>query len=70
MEDFSFMDDPDFGLAKCFSNAPLTVMPQIKLSTREHTPVEDIGVENLNEIVSDGFCFKVAPCENVSLSVN
>jgi len=62
--DLSFMDHEDFGLAKSFSTAPLMVMPSASLPFHEQKDFEREPVEAANEIVTDGFCFKLAPCEN------
>jgi hypothetical protein len=69
--DFNFSDIEDFGMAKCFSKAPVgMIAPQF---ASEETMVNHQGpdmneCENMlaNEIRSDGFCFKLAPTEDVS----
>jgi hypothetical protein len=70
MMDFSFLDDEDFGLAKSFSSAPVTSLaPQYPYDKKDSVEVEKQVTDIMDrELVSDGFCFKLAPCEDVSLS--
>jgi len=65
--DFSFMDNEDFGLAKSFSTAPVSLIaPQISLASKEQVAPEKEYTEVMeqSEIRADGFCFKLAPTED------
>ena len=69
--DFSFADEEDFGLAKSFSAAPVTMItPDIShdnftnMSKPEQFNMED------DSIKAEGFNFKFAPVENVSLPMS
>jgi len=65
--DFSFMDNEDFGLAKSFSTAPVSLIaPQISLASKEQVAPEKEYTECMeqNEIKAEGFCFKLAPTED------
>ena len=68
MLDFSFMDNEDFGLAKSFSTAPICALaPQYAFNKKDQIEVEEEATHALeNELISDGFCFKMAPCQDVS----
>lgn len=70
--DFSFLDNEDFGLAKSFSTAPLlSIAPLTNFAQREQVDVEKELTEELSEsFVSDGFCFKLAPGQDVSTTIN
>lgn len=65
--DFSFLDNEDFGLAKSFSTAPLgMIAPAVNLKKKEQVDLEHEYTDVIsNEYVSDGFCFKLFPGENV-----
>jgi hypothetical protein len=67
--DFSFMDNEDFGLAKSFSTAPiLTLAPGTNFEEKERGDIEHELDQELHtgEYVSEGFCFKLAPGQDVS----
>ena len=61
-----FLGDEDFGLAKCFTTAPIGLMaPGTSLASAEATNVEKECEERMaNEIKADGFCFKLHPSED------
>lgn len=61
------MDNEDFGLAKSFSAAPmLNLNPGLNLSKKQAADIEHELTQELTDcIVEDGFCFKLAPGENV-----
>ena len=64
--DCSYLDDEDFGLAKSFTKAPWSIIaPNMTLKQSEEPDLEK-PMENLtlNEIRSDGFCFKMHPSED------
>jgi hypothetical protein len=67
-QDFTFMDDEDFGLAKSFTTAPIgIIMPSIDLKQAEvPNPEKECEEQVLNnsEIRADGFCFKLHPTED------
>lgn len=65
--DFAFLDDEDFGLAKSFSTAPLTLIaPNIDLAKKEAVDLDSEYTSTMaNELVTDGFCFKLYPGEDV-----
>jgi len=63
MDSFSYLDSEDFGLAKSFTSAPICAMaPNYNYSKKDGVEVEN-QIEDLmkNELISDGFCFKLAP---------
>src|SRR5690348_12574174 len=68
--DFSFLDNEDFGLAKSFSTAPLgCIAPQVNMKQKEQVDLDKEYTEAVsNSCVTDGFCFKLYPGENVSLN--
>ena len=68
--DFSFFDNEDFGLAKSFSTAPLgAIAPQFNMKQKEQVDLEREYTDVVdNSYVSDGFCFKLYPGENVRLN--
>jgi hypothetical protein len=68
--DFSFMDNEDFGLAKSFSTAPaLTLNPKTNFAQKESGDIEhQFDADNECAVVTDGFCFKLAPGQDVSLT--
>ena len=69
--DFSFLDNEDFGLAKSFSTAPiLSIAPHIPLAAKAQEDVEHALEQdgNAGEFVTEGFCFKLAPGNNVRLT--
>lgn len=70
MLNFDFLADEDFGLAKSFSRAPVcTIAPSIDHSKKQEVDVEKEYTDMLQpEIVSEGFCFKLAPGEDVRLN--
>ena len=68
---FNFSDIEDFGMAKSFSNAPLGMMAPHMASEEEmvhHGGPDEHECEKAmsNDIRSNGFCFKLAPTEDVS----
>ena len=69
--DFSFTGDEDFGLAKSFSTAPiLSIAPLTNFAQRSAVNVEDeYTSQNSNQVITDGFCFKLAPVQDVSLAL-
>ena len=64
--DFSGMDDEDFGLAKCFTTAPIgLITPGVSLESQEEPNIEKECMNSMNnEIKADGFCFKLHPTED------
>jgi hypothetical protein len=65
--DTSFMDTEDFGLAKSFTTAPIALMmPSINPVAKEAPDAEKQIEQDANSFVSDGFCFKMAPGQDVS----
>ena len=67
--DFSFLDNEDFGLAKSFSTAPiLAIAPQTNFAQKDLGDVErELSQEAPGEaFLSDGFCFKMAPGQDVT----
>jgi len=70
---FNFSDVEDFGMAKCFSKAPVgMIMPHCAAEeemVNHHGPDMKEAERVLdNEIKVDGFCFKLAPTEDVSFN--
>ena len=66
--DFSFLDNENFGLAKSFSTAPiLSIAPLTNFAQKELGDVErELSEQAMPEaFVSDGFCFKLAPGQDV-----
>lgn len=65
--DFSFLDNEDFGLAKSFSTAPiLAIAPQTNFAQKEQVDIEKELTDQLSDsVVTDGFCFKLAPGQDV-----
>jgi hypothetical protein len=68
---FNFSDVEDFGMAKCFSNAPIGMIGPHFANEEEMVPAYGTDMKECekamsNEIRSDGFCFKLAPTEDVS----
>jgi hypothetical protein len=60
--DFSFLDSEDFGLAKGFSTAPMfAIAPHVNFEKRAQEDIE----RPLESFVSEGFCFKMAPGQDV-----
>lgn len=68
--DYSFLDNEDFGLAKSFSTAPvLNLDPHINLAQKKEADLEHELTNEMNDcIVEDGFCFKLAPGQNVRIN--
>lgn len=70
---FNFSDIENFGMAKCFSNAPMGMIGP-HFATEEEmvdpsgTDMKECEKAMANEIRSDGFCFKLAPSEDVSFN--
>lgn len=67
--DFAFMDDPNFGEPDSFTKAPLTTMgPTLCLDpNQEEVDHDNYEInEDIGEIKSEGFNFKLAPGENPS----
>ncbi len=66
MLDFDFLDDPDFGLAKTISKAPVgQFMPEIDQDMYSNEMEDFDNPCFSNEIKSDHFCFKLAPNQDV-----
>lgn len=68
---FNFSDIEDFGMAKCFSNAPLgMIAPQYasedQMAQQDGPDMKECEKAMSNEIRAEGFCFKLAPTEDVS----
>ena len=66
--DFSFLENEDFGLAKSFSTAPiLSIAPGVNNMQKETGDLEhQLDMEAPAEaFVSEGFCFKMAPGQDV-----
>ena len=66
--DFGFLENEDFGLAKSFSSAPiLAIAPQVNFAQRSQGDLEhQLDMEAPAEaFVSEGFCFKMAPGQDV-----
>jgi hypothetical protein len=71
MDYFSFEADSfdcdfeteDFGLAKSFSNAPLTQIAPLATfnNTHEDSVEKEIEMTSTSEVRADGFCFKLCP---------
>jgi hypothetical protein len=61
--DFSCMDSEDFGLAKSFSTVPImAISPLTNFAQKEQEDVDKVLEADLRDsIVTDGFCFKLAP---------
>ena len=61
------MDSEDFGLAKSFSKAPIcAIAPQFPYHKKDMEDVESQMTQTMqNELVSEGFCFKLAAGEDV-----
>lgn len=70
--DWEFTGEDDFGLASSFSSAPVFAFAPT-LEGKHHTSFKDVQAEaesdRTDEIRSDGFCFKLAPTEDVSHSI-
>lgn len=68
--DFSFLDNEDFGLAKSFSTAPiLSIAPGTNFGQKERGDIEHELTESAPEaFISEGFCFKMAPGQDVRLT--
>ena len=68
--DFSFLDNEDFGLAKSFSTAPiLAISPHTNFQKKEAAEVEhELSLALTDAYTSEGFCFKMAPGEDVRLT--
>ena len=66
--DFSFLEVEDFGLAKSFSTAPiLSIAPLTNFAQKEQPSVEsELELDHNNGLISEGFCFKMAPGQDVS----
>ena len=66
--DFAFTAEEDFGLASSFSTAPfLSIAPQTNFVQKENVSVENQYTAELSDsVITDGFCFKLAPGEDVS----
>ena len=65
------MDNEDFGLARSFTKSSVcAIAPQFDHDKKQTVDVEDELCYNLeNELKSDGFCFKLAPGENVIFNI-
>lgn len=68
---FNFSDVEDFGMAKCFSKAPLGMITphfagEAEMVNHHGPDMNECEQVLANEIRSDGFCFKLAPTEDVS----
>ena len=68
---FNFSDVEDFGMAKCFSSAPLGMIAphfaaEEEMVSHRGPDMNECEKALGNEIRSDGFCFKLAPTEDVS----
>ncbi len=60
--DFSFLDNEDFGLAKSFSKAPVCALAPLFPYDKKDVEVENQMTDAIdNQLVSEGFCFKLAP---------
>ncbi len=70
--DFGFLDNEDFGLAKSFSTAPiLAIAPHTNFAQKELGEVErELSEQAPDAFVSEGFCFKLAPGQDVRFYVN
>jgi hypothetical protein len=63
---FDFASADDFGLAKNFSPAPtMMITPEVKHEEFTNYETDSQFQMGDDEIRSDGFCFKMAPVENV-----
>lgn len=67
----NFSDIESFGMAKCFSSAPVGMIAPHFAAEHEmaqHDGPSDAECERAmdNQIKVDGFCFKLAPSEDVS----
>ena len=69
--DFSFLDNEDFGLAKSFSTAPiLSIAPHVNFGQKERVDIEhELSLAAPKAFVSEGFCFKMAPGQDVRQSL-
>ncbi len=69
--DLSFLDNEDFGLAKSFSTAPiLSIAPHVNFQQKERADIDhELSEEASEAFVSEGFCFKLAPGQNVNRMV-
>jgi hypothetical protein len=67
-DSFSFLDDEDFGLAKSFSKAPFcSIAPGFNYAQKEQADIENEYSNHIcTDYVTDGFCFKLSPGEDVS----
>lgn len=64
-QDYSFMDNEDFGLAKSFTTAPFGLIdPSANLKAHEEPDLEHEAENISTEIKSEGFCFKMHPAED------
>ena len=68
--DFSFLDSDDFGLAKSFSTAPiLTLDPKANFAQKQRANLDqELQEVHSDAFTSDGFCFKMAPGQDVRLT--
>ena len=66
--DLSFLENEDFGLAKSFSTAPiLSIAPHVNFQQKERADIDrELSEEASEAFVSEGFCFKLAPGQNVN----
>ena len=64
--DCSYLDEEDFGMAKSFSKAsPMMIAPGMNLEKAEEPEMEKpMDSLAMNEIRTDGFCFKMHPSED------
>jgi 20S proteasome subunit beta 5 len=68
--DLDFLDDPNFGDPDFFTKAPISAMGptlgfSMNMNEADFNNEFDVN-EDLGEIKSDGFCFRLAPDENPS----
>jgi hypothetical protein len=65
--DLSFLDKEEFGIAKSFTTAPVSLIaPDINFHSAQNVDIEKQGEQEAanHEIRSDGFCFKLAPSQD------
>jgi hypothetical protein len=67
--DLSFLENENFGLAKSFSTAPiLSIAPHVNFQQKERADIEhELSTEASEAFITEGFCFKLAPGQDVSL---
>ena len=68
--EFSCLENEDFGLAKSFTTAPISLIaPSFNFKQKEREEIETEGQVDFNrDVISDGLCFKLAPGEDVILT--